>query len=191
MVRTERRKENIHHHAQNAHFARWFFYLSILARFIFPHTQIVFFLASHFLLNSCTSHIITVANLFTVAFPDRLSSLFALTTATVTTLMNVISPALPKSIIRKVNYVKSTQALKTKLINEILAGGEADLPTFLGGTCVHDERIIKNYSLMMVHVKVAMDAQQERMRMEAAAAYAEENSNGYEIRMRRRKLIVT
>lgn len=89
--------------------------------------------------------------------PDRLKSAYFVTGGLGTVFYNLSKKLAPSSIMDKVVGFKSRdEAAESLVINSVLT--DIEVPTFMGGTHVQDEKIIQNYSVMIRTIEETMHA---------------------------------
>ena len=89
--------------------------------------------------------------------PDRLKSAYFVTGGLGTVFYNLSKKLAPSSIMDKVvRYKSRDEAAESLVINSVLT--DIEVPTFMGGTHVQDEKIIQNYSVMIRTIEETMHA---------------------------------
>lgn len=102
---------------------------------------------------------IDIAKLFTNVFPDRLGGFYGLTNAATLAVSKILRPILPAKVRSKMHFYTRAKMCH-ELLHTVLPEGE-DLPDFLGGSVVHDEEVIGNFSRMIFSIESDMKKKQE------------------------------
>lgn len=100
-------------------------------------------------------------------YPDRLHELVSCPVGTIIqSVMKLLSPLMPTRLASKIVLI-SQEDSQSKL-SKILLNGEADIPTFMGGTCDHDKFYPPN-GINEGPLKFDFDGMTERLRAELKA----------------------
>jgi hypothetical protein len=93
---------------------------------------------------------------FMMSYPDRLKRGFMVTGTLGHIFYKMAKGIAPASIMDKVTETRSREVTAQLLVKEGILNDENEVPDFMGGTFIHDNEIITNYSAMIKGIRLAM-----------------------------------
>jgi len=93
---------------------------------------------------------------FMTICPDRLKRAYIVTGTLGHVFYKIAKGIAPESIMDKVTETKSREVTAQLLVKEGILSDENEVPDFMGGTFIHDNEIITNYSAMIKGIRLAM-----------------------------------